>query len=178
MERKIEKSQIQQTINLKDIYGRDPDPRELSDFRDLAIERIIERTQDGKDINGESFASYTKEYASEKGVSVNDVDLTDMGDMLLGIDGTNRGSSIILEMDKDQAGKAHGNITGSYGKPSPDSSKARDFFGLNDSEIRQIANDVKVDIAEPLQSITIPSLFESREINIDEILRNIGLFVD
>lgn len=177
MERKISEDSIEQKIDLKELLGRDPRPIEIMEFKEEALETIIKRTQDGKDINRENFPNYTKEYASEKGVGISDVDLTDMGDMLLGIDGDYDGSSFVLKMDRGQTGKAHGNITGSYGKPSPDPKKARDFFGLSSKEAREIANRVKEDDDTP--AVALGALFQQeRELDIDTILRNIGLFVD
>jgi len=180
MSREISSSQISQTIDLVDAFGREPTPSEIAGFQQEALETIIIRTQDGKDWQGKSFPDYTTEYAEEKGVSVGDVDLTDFGDMLLGIESSTQGGSIVLKMDDNEVGKAHGNITGSYGQPSPNKSKARDFFGLSEKEIGLIADQVR-ETDEPA-ALDLASLFATNntvtDIDIESILTNIGLAID
>ena len=179
MERKISESEINQKIDLSEFYNREPDPRELFDFSEAAIELIIGRSQKGIDINGDEFPDYSPQYADKKGVSVSEVDLTLFGEMLLGIQGDSEGSSVVLSMEKSQAGKAHGNIKGSYGQPTGDKNKARDFFGLSEKEARKIANEVKREQGGLVEGITAAALFsQSQTLDIDSILRNIGLSVD
>ena len=172
---KVDKSQseISQEIDLAEIFGRSPTTLERDRFLQEAVERIIERTQSGKDVKGKDFKSYTKDYAELKGVSRGDVDLTLFGDMLLAIDGESDGDRVRLRIDGEEAAKAYGHVTGFKGHPTIPSGKyKRDFFGLTNEEAETIAESVRderADVAREQLSAASPSL------NITEILRNIGL---
>jgi hypothetical protein len=109
------------------------------------IERIIERSQSGKDKNGQDFVAYSEGYKKSfefklagKGESPN---LTLTGEMLnaMTVLETSDGSITIgyREGDDFNNGKAEGNITGSYGK-SPNPKKARDFLGISSGELDAI----------------------------------------
>lgn len=181
MRRKITESEVYQEIDLAEIYGRDPTTEELVEFADAAKNEIIDRTQQGRDIDGNRFASYEKEYADFKGVSRNDVDLTLFGDMLDGLNTQVRGSRVFISMDQDQAAKAHGNIEGTYGQSSPIPGKARDFFGLREADARAIARQVQRVVndevlMEILGSAPLPDTPDVLDIR--EILSSIGLFGD
>ena len=104
---------------------------------------MVERTVSGSDVNGSKFPSYNKDYAAEKGVSVGSVDLVLTGDMLDSFSDNYAGDMVTISVNSSNAGKAHGNITGSYGKPSGVKSKARDFFGFkNKSDVSDIVSQV------------------------------------
>lgn len=63
--------------------------------------------------------------------------------MIQSFDESTTRDKVILKIDSDNTGKAHGNITGSYGKPSGDRSKARDFFGFKSKkDIEDIVEQV------------------------------------
>lgn len=187
MSRTIEQDKIEQVINLRDVYGREPTIDEKVEFLDMARNEIVDRTQQGKNINGRKFsttAPYNKDYAEFKGVGVNDVDLTLFGEMLSSIETEISGDNVIIRMADDQAPKAHGNITGSYGRPSPDPSKARDFFGLNPKDIDRLAKQVEVvrdtpNLLDILGSAPAPDIMTpTQALDIAAILSNIGLFGD
>jgi hypothetical protein len=42
-----------------------------------------------------------------------------------------------FENGTDENARADGNIRGTYGKPTPDSSKARDFLGISKEDLRR-----------------------------------------
>lgn len=183
MSRTIEENKIEQVINLREVYGREPTIDEKVEFLDMARNEIIDRTQQGRDINGRRFKNYTKDYAEFKGVDRNDVDLTLFGTMLNSIDTEIQGDNVVIKMADDQTGKAHGNITGSYGQPTGNNAKARDFFGLNRKDIDRLAKQVEVVRETPglidlLGTAPIPTLNAQESINISQILRTIGLFGD
>lgn len=143
---KTSKKEVSQKIKLKEVFGRDLRSGEKEAFFDAALDRILERTQDeGKTIHGDSFEQYSKEYAKKKGVSRSDVDMTLFGDMLLDInDGSRQRNSVKLQIDDpDEAIKAFAHLTGYEGHPKIKNGKKREFFGLSDSEIQDIANNVK-----------------------------------
>ena len=163
---------MSQEINLRDILGRDPSQLELASFGEQAINRIIERTQDGKTLDGKNFAAYSPEYAELKGS--NDVDLTLAGDMLLSVDSRFSGSSVELFIDDEL------NTKKGYNHHVGDTLPKRPWFGLTDKEAREIANDIKQNQAESIIDIaSAASIFQAqREPDITSILQNIGLFVD
>ena len=109
------------------------------------LSAIILNSKNGYDKNGNPFAEYTKQYAEIKGSS--DVDLTLSGEML--------DSMKVLKIGRDyidigydgrtkQAGKAEGNILGSYGR-TPNQSKARDFLGIPEDELDTILSSFEMD---------------------------------
>ena len=167
MKRKLSQSEIYQEINLGDLLGRTPTRDEAQAFAQEAIERIIERSQSGTDVNGKQFKEYTKEYAEEKGVSRGDVDMTLFGDMLLSIDSRISGDRVRIEIPSSESAKAYGHITGFKGHPTiPQGKYKRDFFGLSRNEAEQIAESVK------------DQSFTPDELNISDILSRIGLLAE
>jgi hypothetical protein len=167
LKRKLSQSEIYQEINLGDLLGRTPTRDEAQAFAQEAIERIIERSQSGTDVNGKQFKQYTKEYAEEKGVSRGDVDMTLLGDMLLSIDSRISGDRIRIEIPSSESAKAYGHITGFKGHPTiPQGKYKRDFFGLSRNEAEQIAESVK------------DQSFAPDELNISDILSKIGLLAE
>ena len=133
---------IEQTFNLKKLLGYSPSEEQKKAFFELAVDAIVERTSSGKDINGNTFKPYTKEYAAKKGVTRGSVDLILTGEMLSSFQEGSSKDSVKIAMESDVTGKAHGNITGSYGK-TPKKSRARDFFGFkNEKDLEPILAQV------------------------------------
>ena len=97
-------------------------------------EQILLNTSEGKtSVQGGLWKKklspeYKKEKAEESGVSFANLELT--GQMLDALDArVSRGNRIVVEIsDREQAAKAEGNLLGSYGQPSPDADKAREFM--------------------------------------------------
>lgn len=120
------------------------------------IDHIIERTQDGKDANGRKFKKYTKEYAKEKGVGVNDVDLTLSSEMLESIKLiSERSGKLIIGFENGslENAKADGNIRGTYGKPTEDPSKARPFLGISKKDLKEIVSNYR-SVSDELKAIS------------------------
>jgi hypothetical protein len=129
-------------------YGLSPDQKD--EVADLIIERIVNRTDQGKDKDGRRFPGYSKSYKESLDFKVagktNKVDLQLSGDMLAALsvlDQTSRSVVIGFERGSEENAKADGNIRGTYGKPTPDPKKARDFLGITDRELSKIINLVK-----------------------------------
>ena len=129
-------------------YGLNSDQKD--EVADLIIERIVNRTDQGKDKDGRKFAGYSKSYKESLDFKVagktNKVDLQLSGDMLAALsvlDQTSRSVVIGFERGSEENAKADGNIRGTYGKPTPDPKKARDFLGITDRELSKIINLVK-----------------------------------
>lgn len=130
-------------------FGLTPDQKD--EVADLIIERIVNRTDQGKDKDGRRFPGYSKSYKESldfkvAGKSPGRVDLQLSGDMLAALsvlDKTQRSVIIGFEPGSEENAKADGNIRGTYGKPTPDPKKARDFLGISDSELQKIIKFVK-----------------------------------
>lgn len=159
---------MSQEVDLRELFGREPKPVELAAFEEGAVETIIKRTQSGNDKNGDPFKEYSPDYAEQKGSS--DVDLTLMGDMLLGVQTRRTGNGVEIYLEGDQVPKGYNHQVG-------DTLPKREWFGLTEDEAREIANRVK-------EKDSIPStpfssfLQQQEELNISEILANIGLSID
>lgn len=124
---------------------------ERLDIADLVIEFIVDRTQRGKDVNGEPFVKYSPAYqksldfvnaGKKKGMKPN---LTLSGDMLaaLAILDEKDGKIVVgYEKGSDEEGRAEGNILGSYGG-EPDKKKARPFLGIKPDQLKKIIELVR-----------------------------------
>lgn len=130
-------------------------PRGYSESKKREIAKAIiswiqDRSFRGLDKENRPFKKYNPEYAKEKGVGVKEVDLVLSGDMLDALQ--------LLEVYGDyvsigyrrgkQNDKAEGNITGSYGQPSPNPDKARDFLGISRRDLAMIIDSFPQDDAE------------------------------
>ena len=129
------------------------------------IDFIIDRTKEGKGKDGKKFPKYSKAYMESLDFSIAGksslVDLTLSGEMLdsMEIVSIKKGGIIIGYKDNNpMAGRAEGNILGSYGG-SPDSKKARNFLALSSKEIDSVLSDYPVnDVSETLKNTTISEL--------------------
>lgn len=130
------------------------------------IEHIQARTLAGFDKNNDKFVKYKKKYADEKGVGVNDVDLTLSGEMLdnLEVIKTTPDSITIgyKNPDDELAGKVEGNRRGTYGQPSP-VTKPRDFMGIERDEL-----EILIDSYEDFDQE------ELSDAEVEEIARNLA----
>jgi hypothetical protein len=147
----ISLSELSQEIDLKSYLGRKPTKSEKASFAALAQATIEERTLDGKTINGGKFKKYSKAYADFKGVTRDSVDLFLEGDMLESIgrrSSKEKAGTVFVQMEKGVQTKKGFNHT------SGDTVPKRNFFGITDSEARDIANEIKDSTIEKKQSIT------------------------
>lgn len=145
--------EISQEIDLKSYFGNTPSKKERLLFAEIAIEQIKNRTLDGKTINGSKFKRYSKAYADFKGVTRDSVDLFLEGDMLDSLDYKDNGSKIEIEVKGDlQTKKGYNHFVG-------DTVPKRPWFGLTDSEAREIADAVKEVVEEkPKKKLTLADL--------------------
>lgn len=140
--RTLEKNKVEQRIDLSEFSDV-----ELGEFQKLQvgqalIDRIVERSESGRDVNGKRFPAYSKEYKQSEdferyGKTPSERDMTLRGNMLEGIDLEISGNDLVIKMEDDQAPKAHGNITGQEGKWGYE----RDFFGVTDRDVRKALRD-------------------------------------
>ena len=156
---KIAETEISQTINLKEIFGKDFSkvPNNFKQALGQAfIDQIVERTKSGKGLNpvtGRNIklrSPYSKEYANSlefdaAGKSRNNVNLTLSGDMLRSIDVLDvKANTIKIGIDDtEEAAKAHGHQTGKNGEVPR---MKRPFFGLSASDLKSVVNEVKPDV--------------------------------
>lgn len=120
------------------------------------VEYIRVRTLSGKDKNNRKFPKYTADYAKEKGVSRESVDLFLDGELLenLKVLSHKKGEVIIGYDKEDEAlnGKAEGNILGTYGQSEPIPGKKRDFLGITKGDLKGVLSEFEtqdeVDLSE------------------------------
>jgi hypothetical protein len=138
-----------------DLTGLGLDEDQRAEVADLVIERIVERTVQGKDKDNRpwsgSAALYSDSYKDSLdfkigGKSPSKVDLQLSGDMLAALsvlDKTKRSVTIGFENGTEENAKADGNIRGTYGQSKPIPGKARDFLGITKTELAKIIDYVK-----------------------------------
>lgn len=134
-------------IDLKSYLGREASDSTTELIAEEIINFIVERTKKGKGMDGSSFPSYSTSYknsdAFKLGGKTSKVNLTLSGEMLDSIEvikAKNGKLSYGYSDKNDMSGRAEGNITGSYGKPQGDNSKARRFLDISPKEIAKICN--------------------------------------
>ena len=127
---------MSQTINLNRYLGREATQQEKLLFAELAVERINQRTLDGRTIHGGKFKKYSEEYANAKGVSRDSVDLFLEGDMLDSVDANVSGADVQITLDPEEAPKGYNHQVG-------DTLPKRQWFGITTAEAKQIAEQVK-----------------------------------
>lgn len=132
-----------------------------------AVDRIIERTRsENIDKNNKPFPGYSKGYTESLPFEIygkgSQVDLTLTGEMLASmvVKSDSRQYVDIVMADVANNDKAHGNITGSYGR-TPKKSKARDFLGLPPDEENEIVRDVVSKASSSLVDVAIGFLSEA-----------------
>jgi hypothetical protein len=129
----------------------DLEPDQVEEVADLIVERIVERTIQGKDKDGNRFPKYSDAYKNSFDFKVagksGNVDLQLSGDMLAALQilkvQQNNKVEIGFERGSDENARADGNIRGTYGQSSPIPGKKRDFLGISDKELRKIIRYVK-----------------------------------
>lgn len=144
---KLTESEVSQTIDLKKLLGID-----VSDYPEVKqaigqaiIDLIVSRTESGKDINGNSFASYSKDYKDSLAFKAfgktNKVNMTLSGDMLAFMDIVeDKGNTIKIGWsDDEENAKAYNHNVG-------DTVTKRSFFGVTDSDLKKISEEFKPDL--------------------------------
>lgn len=115
------------------------------------MDYIRERSSDGKDKDNNPFPKYSKAYKGYKALitgSASPVNLSLSGDMLAALDLIKNSAGQIeigYKRSSEFAGQAEGNVTGSYGQPSPNPKKARDFLGISKSDLQTILRKYPVE---------------------------------
>lgn len=114
---------------------------------DFVKEQILSRTADGRtSVKGGKWKrtlspEYKKKKSEESSADFANLELT--GDMLDALETSVVGKNIRIEVAGDEAGKAEGNLTGSYGR-SPNLKNARQFMPVDDQELSpEIVSGIK-----------------------------------
>lgn len=146
---KLTLGEVSQTIDFGEVFDAD-----LSANRDLKlaigqaiIDRIRERTQDSKDVNGRTFAGYDEDYKDSDTFKAfgktSKVDMTLTGNMLSQMDIVAEDSNAIKIGwdDETETKKAYNHNTG-------DTVTKRQFFGITVQELAQIQRDFASEIVK------------------------------
>lgn len=146
-------------------------PEERQAIAYEVLEYIKKRTLSGVDKEGKPFPKYSKEYVNSldfriAGKSKGNVNLKLSGEMLnaMQVLATKSGAVQVGfdKSDKQNNGKAEGNILGTYGSSSPKPGKARDFLGITPSDLKNILAKYPLDDREEsLQRAAIVNSTES-----------------
>jgi len=129
--------------------------KQRAEIADLVIEYMVDRTLSGKDAEGKRFPKYSKSYTEsldfKNAGKSKKVNLQLSGDMLAAIDLLkDQDGKIVVGIDpkSDEAGRAEGNILGSYGG-DPDPKKARNFLGIDKKRLNKIIDMVVSEGGDP-----------------------------
>lgn len=128
--------------------GYKPADRKL--IGEAILEFIRLRTQEkGRDKNNRAFASYSKEYKEsldfKNAGKSSKVDLTLTGDMMATMDILKTAPDKIkigFKTSDPEAGRAEGNILGTYGNKTP-VQRPRDFLGITRTDLNTILSRFK-----------------------------------
>lgn len=131
---------------------------ELRRFGDAVIRKIKANLANGLDANGNRMRPYSKEYKQSEQYAAFGKSPTPN----LKLTGDLWASMVVKDItpfnviigfdDSNEGAKAHGNFTGSYGKPYSRPSLARQFFGLPEEQVTEIKNKFKFSITSQLIS--------------------------
>lgn len=153
---------IQKTVNLPSKYSEG----DRLAIGELIVQQIKNRTRSGLSLNQKAF-----KYAKDSEFKGNN--LEDTGDMLstLEVISAPAGQVIVgYASDQLESRQAHGNTTGSYGKPSGNSSIAKPFVGITSDELELVL----AQYGEP-QTPEDQAKTELKEATLKNIFSNQGL---
>ena len=137
-------------MNLKTLFGKDL--RNDNDLRDqlaqAVIDKIIERTEKGKDINGEPFEKYSTKYKQSDEFKdfgkTSKVDMTLRGRMLDDVDIISETTNTVKIgfTDELETKKAYRHNSGDKGMTK------RQFFGVTEKEVNAIKKEFASELKE------------------------------
>lgn len=172
----LTEKEVSQKINVSDILGVDVSGRPglMQEFGQAVIDRIIERTESGKDINGKQFAKYSKPYIESEDFkefdkSASEINLTLRGNMLASIeDEVISGSEIKVSVGEGvESAKAFNISTADTYK---DKSKKRDFFGVTSKELNEIKREFSAEINEIKRNAVSTSRLDQEKLDLETVL--------
>jgi hypothetical protein len=185
LNQKISGTEVQLEVDLDDMFGTlVPDS---SSFRQSVgqaiIDKIRERTENNVDVNGKSLKKYSKTYVESDefkayGKSEGNVNMKLTGDMLglMDIIDEKKNKIVIGWTDGGDAAKAYNHVTG-------DTVPKRNFFGLPQSDLEEIAAEFRDELPlgdiEPTSSVEttqgfLESIGSSGSLTIGQLLKIIN----
>lgn len=158
------KYKLKQKINLREILGFSPSETQKEQIGQAIIDRIIDRTESNKSVNGTGFKKYSKQYINSEefelyGKNPGDINLTLKGDMLNSIDiiDSTR-DTITIGFDDPTEEKKAANHQKGVTVPS------RPFFGVTKSDINTIKKDfINEEEVQEEERQTLASFFATSE---------------
>lgn len=152
----IDEKQFESIINRLEKFGNNVSRQDiLLQLAQKAKDIIFLRTFQHKDINGNTFNSYSPKYAETKGVNVNAVNLysQDMGnhmlnDMTARVLNNDAGEVYFRSRDKAELASMHntGDIRGN---------KQREFFGISNLELNGLVNDYNEIVQKEIKELRL-----------------------
>lgn len=191
---KLSEDEVSQVLDVQELTGLNlvsyPDVK--LKIAQIAIDRILTRTAEGKSNIGNNLAPYSKSYKNSLEFKAagksNTVNMYLFGDMLGSIDITaNSGNLVKIGfLGNLQNKKAYGHMTGMKGNPILEGkTPKRQFFGVPYSELKMIVrselredlDQIKNDLKELSQSekdlLRAQAYFESRILDLEDELDGI-----
>ena len=171
------KEKVSQKFDLEEIFGVDlssrPDLKEQ--FGQAVIDKILERTEQGKGRNDVSLAGYSKSYKDsaqfEQFGKSSTVNMDLKGDMLDALDIlSSSGNEVEVGFNGTlQNAKAYGHLSGMKGhKVLAGKTPKRPFFGLTKNE----RDEIKSQFVSELES-QLPETEDDEPINLEDIFRSV-----
>jgi hypothetical protein len=160
---------LSQELNFKDLTGLDLSGFDLlkREIAQAAIDKIIQRTLDGRNESGGSLGKYSESYKESldfKAAGKSDpVDLKLSGDMLGSIDILDEtdDTATIGFLGIEENAKAYAHETGFKGHPVlAGKVKPRPFFGVSQSELK---DEINRKFKEDLEAVRVLSDLQPRE---------------
>lgn len=155
MKIKLTEDEVSQTIDIKKVLGDSSEIDSVSEaFAQALIDKMVERTQEGRDVNGKLFPKYSTSYVNSLpfkvfGKSKNDVNMTLTGDMLASIEPEiDQGKIKLSVTGSENILKAFAHMTGYKGHPVLDGKPKREFFGVSDAELEKIKRKFIPDLSK------------------------------
>lgn len=134
---KHSQEEVSQEFDLEKLLGKTPSDKQKEVFANLVIDKIVNRTMSGRDIDNERFVPYSPAYAEKKGVSRNSVDLVLTGDMIQAIKDEQQNNKIKIAIQGGvDAKKAYNHCVG-------DTLPKREFFGIKEKDMADILLSVE-----------------------------------
>lgn len=155
MKIQLSEDEVSQTIDIKKILGDASGIDSVTEaFAQALIDKMVERTESGRDVNGKVFPKYSKSYSESLAFKVfdksrGDVNMSLTGDMLASIEPEIDQGKLKLSVTGDEnILKAYAHNTGYKGHPVLEGKAKREFFGITDAELAKIKKNFLPDLTK------------------------------
>lgn len=159
--KKTTKDEVSTEINLKELLGGISSDRDIREaFFQVALDRMEQRLDEGRDVNERLFPKYSKEYKDSLAFAAfgkdSTVDMRLTGDMRAAVKIISQdGSKIKVGINDDNAPKAYNHQVG-------DTLPKREWFGWTDKELKDIAKEFRpvIDEGPSVSDVQITNLLD------------------